>query len=65
MYSLLIPLLVSVFVLLMTLVTYRLGLKKTENAKVTALIGFFLAFLPPLVLIYVVILLLREDTDIV
>ncbi len=57
-------LLVTAFVLFaatVTLISYRLGLTKSDNARVAALIGFLLSFLPPLALIYLVVLSLKED----
>lgn len=47
------------------MLSYKLGVNKTENPKRAAIIGFLLAFLPPLALIYLVILLLKNDSEIV
>ncbi|WP_286233102.1 hypothetical protein [Thalassotalea sediminis] len=46
-------------------VSYRLGTYKTDNAKRAAILGFVLSFLPPLALIYLVVLFLKEDVAIV
>jgi Na+-driven multidrug efflux pump len=55
----------ALFAATVTLVSYRLGLTKTDNARVAGLIGFLLSFLPPLALIYLVVLALKQDTAIV
>lgn len=54
-----------VYVSTITYVSYRLGVTKTENPKLSALVGFLLAFLPPLALIYLVVLLLRDEVSLV
>ncbi|WP_286271883.1 hypothetical protein [Thalassotalea hakodatensis] len=46
-------------------VSYRLGTYKTENATKAAMLGFVLSFLPPLALIYLIVLFLKEDVAIV
>jgi hypothetical protein len=60
--------LVSAFLLFataVTLISYRLGLTKTDSARAAALIGLLLSFLPPLALIYLAFLSLKEDVAIV
>lgn len=54
-------LLFLIFVTCMTVVSYKLGLTKTENARLSGWIGFLLSFLPPLALIYLVVLSLKDD----
>ncbi|MGB0938493.1 MAG: hypothetical protein ACPGTQ_13615 [Colwellia sp.] len=61
MWSLIIIVSMVLFVLSMTLLSYKLGLTRTDNAKQTAIIGFCLSFMPPFVLCYLVFLLLKED----
>ena len=63
--SILLPIIGIAYISLMTWLSYKLGTTKTDNAKTAAITGFFLSFIPPFVLIYLVILLLKEDTDIV
>jgi hypothetical protein len=46
-----------------TWLSFYLGKTKTENPKVAALIGFMLGFLPPLELIYLSVLTLKNDVD--
>ena len=53
------------FAATVTLISYRLGQTKSDNARTAALIGFLLSFLPPLALIYLVVLSLKEDAAIV
>ena len=52
-----------VFILLITLISYFLGKKKTTTPKMTTLIGFLLAFIPPLGLIYIAFLVLKDDVE--
>ena len=61
MFALIIALVVIAFVLAVTLTSYKLGKTKTENPKLAAMTGFLLCFLPPLALIYLVVLLFKED----
>jgi len=49
----------------MTLISYKLGQLKTDNAKAAAITGFLLSFIPPFAVIYIAVLLLKEDVDIV
>lgn len=65
MYSLLILVVFLVFVVAVTLTSYRLGKSKTENAKLAAAIGFVASFFPPLAIIYLVVLLCKEEISIV
>ena len=46
---------------LITLMSFHLGKKKTENPKSTATIGFFLALMPVFGLVYLAVLALKED----
>ena len=50
-----------VFAASMAAISYRLGRTKTENARLAGWIGFLLSFLPPLALIYVIVLSLKDD----
>lgn len=64
-YSLILPFAAVLYLAVMTYICYSLGLSKTEDAKKTAIIGLFLAIIPPFVLIYIIVLMFKEDTDIV
>lgn len=65
MYLLLAITLVALYLTVVTMLSYKLGVNKTEDPKRAAIIGFLLAFLPPLAFIYLVFLLLKDDSDIV
>lgn len=54
-----------IYITCVTVLSYKLGMNKTENAKRAAIIGFLLSFIPPLALIYIAVLLLKQDSDIV
>jgi hypothetical protein len=64
MFALILPLFFVAFVISVTWVSYKLGTTKSNNAKLCAIFGFVLAFLPPLAVIYLVVLLLKNDTSI-
>lgn len=65
MYSVFIVLAAIAFFSFVTFYSYKLGKTKTENPRTSAMIGFFLCFFPPFALIYLVVLLLKEDAAIV
>ena len=65
MYTVFLPLIGLGYVALITYLAYRLGKTKSENPKVTAMIGFGLAFIPPLALIYLAVLVFKDEVDIV
>ena len=48
------------FVVVVRLCDY-LGNRKTETPRICAVIGFFLAFVPPFLLIYLALLVLKDD----
>lgn len=50
-----------IILLAVAALSYRLGQTKTENPRSACLIGFLLALLPPLGLIYLAVLALKED----
>jgi hypothetical protein len=53
------------FIIGVTVIAYRLGKTKTENPKLAAVIGFFLALIPLFGLIYIAVLALKEDAGVV
>ena len=61
MWAVILTILFVFFVSVVTWLSYYLGQTKTENPKVSGVIGFFLSFIPPLGLIYLVILTLKEE----
>ena len=48
------------FTLFICWTSYKLGTRKTNNPKIITVVGFFLAFMPPLALIYVAVLALKS-----
>ncbi|WP_416305449.1 hypothetical protein [Neptunicella sp. SCSIO 80796] len=65
MFALLLVVVFLLFAGTISWCSYKLGQTKTENPRMAATIGFGLSFLPPLALIYLVVLLLKEDAAIV
>jgi hypothetical protein len=65
MFALILPLFFIAFIISVTWLSYKLGTTKSDNAKLCAIIGFLLSFLPPFALIYLMVLLLKEDSGIV
>lgn len=59
--AIVLPIVLVVYVIVITGLSYRLGCTKTEDPKKAAIIGFLLSFLPPFALIYLVILVLKSD----
>lgn len=53
---------IFVFAIVMAILGYYLGKKKTTTPAVTALIGFFSALIPPLAFIFLLVLVLKSDT---
>jgi len=52
-----------VWVLLQTVLIYFLAKKKTQTPVIATVIGFLLSLLPPIGLIYLVVLVLKNDID--
>jgi len=61
----LIALLAAAFICAITWSSYVLGKTKTNNAQAAATVGFVLSFLPPLAVIYLLVLLVMPEIDIV
>lgn len=51
----------SAFVATCTWLSYYLGQTKVENPKSAAALGFILSFAPPVAMIYLIILTVKED----
>ncbi|WP_371194459.1 hypothetical protein [Glaciecola sp. SC05] len=49
------------FAFTISIISYILGKRKTETPEIAAKIGFFLGLLPPLSLIYLIVLMLKQD----
>lgn len=54
---------IIVLAILMTVAGYYLGKRKTTTPVVTSVIGFFTAFIPPLSLIFLIVLVLKKDIE--
>ena len=54
---------VIVIVIVTGVLSYYLGKRKTNTPKMATFIGVLLAFIPPLGLIYIAILVLKNDID--
>ncbi|XOV77591.1 MAG: hypothetical protein ACFHVJ_11585 [Aestuariibacter sp.] len=55
--------LVIVLAILMLPISYYLGKRKTQTPKMTALIGFLSAIMPPLAIIFLMALVLKDDVN--
>ena len=53
--------LLAVWVVFATVLTYILVKKKTETPMIATMIGFVLSFLPPISIIYLIVLVLKND----
>jgi len=51
------------WVVLMTIFSFVLAKRKTDKPWRATIIGFFCAFIPPIVMFYLVLLGLREDVN--
>ncbi|GHF98689.1 hypothetical protein [Thalassotalea marina] len=65
MWSLIVLIFAIIYFAIIVNLSYRLGQQKTENAQQAAVIGFVLAFVPPIALIYLAVLFFKDDTAIV
>ncbi|MDX1537123.1 hypothetical protein [Arsukibacterium sp.] len=54
-------LLFIVFILIMGVVSYYLGRRKTQTPVLTGLLGVVLSIIPPFGLLYLVVLVLKKD----
>jgi hypothetical protein len=61
MWVIIIGIMFLLFVSTVTWLSYYLGQTKTENPVASGVIGFLLAFIPPLGLIYLIILSLKDE----
>ena len=53
--------LIFILALIMVTLGYILGRRKTETPKLTAFVGFLTAFIPPLAIIFLMVLVLKSD----
>ncbi|GGF64999.1 hypothetical protein [Alteromonas lipolytica] len=52
---------IAFIALFMVVVGYQLGKRKTQTPSLTAFVGFLTAFVPPLAIIFLAILVLKND----
>lgn len=55
--------LVIVLAVIMALVCFYLGKRKTQTPILAAIIGVFLALIPPLALVYLIVLVCKNDVQ--
>ncbi|WP_241242387.1 hypothetical protein [Thalassotalea sp. G2M2-11] len=60
-----IPIIAILYLIIITVLSYRLGKTKTDNPKMAAIIGFILACLPPFALIYLAVLVFKDEVSVV
>ena len=63
MWMIIIAIMCLIFVSTITWLSYYLGCSKTENPVASGVIGFLLSFVPPLGLIYLIILSLKDEVS--
>jgi ABC-type proline/glycine betaine transport system permease subunit len=56
-------LVLPILAIIVALVSYYLGKRKTETPKLVAAIGFFSAIIPPLALVYLMVLVFKKDIN--
>ena len=49
--------------IVMVVLSYILGKRKTETPKITAFVGFLTAFVPPLAIVFLMVLVLKSDVQ--
>lgn len=54
---------VIVLAIVMVPTSYYLGKRKTQTPKITVLVGLLSALLPPLAIIFLMALVLKDDVD--
>lgn len=53
--------LIAIFAIIMAIVCFYLGKRKTQTPVLVSIIGFFSALVPPIALIYLLVLTLKKD----
>lgn len=61
MWVIIIVIMCLLFISTVTWLSYTLGCTKTENPMASGVIGFLLSFIPPIGLIYLIILSLKDE----
>lgn len=52
---------IVVFAIVMAILGYYLGKNKTRTPKLTALVGFLTAFIPPIAVLFLIVLVVKND----
>jgi zinc transporter ZupT len=52
---------IVVLAIVMAIICFYLGKRKTQNPALASLIGFFSALIPLIALVYLIVLVLRKD----
>ena len=52
---------ILVFAITMAAVCFYLGKRKTQSPVIASVIGFFSALIPPIAIIYLIVLVLKKD----
>jgi hypothetical protein len=52
---------IAVWIIIATVLTYFLAKRKTQTPVIATILGFFLSFMPPLSMIYLIVLVLKND----
>lgn len=52
---------VVVLLLIMAVLSYYLGKRKTQTPKLATFLGILLAFIPPFALLYIMVLIVKND----
>ncbi|MBU3004707.1 hypothetical protein [Paraglaciecola arctica] len=61
MWTIIIAITSLLFIATVTWLSYYLGRTKTDNPMAAGVVGFLVSFVPPVALIYLVILSLKEE----
>ncbi|NVK24956.1 MAG: hypothetical protein HWE10_08510 [Gammaproteobacteria bacterium] len=54
---------IFILAIVMAVVGYYLGQRKTQTPVLTAIVAFFSAFLPPIALVFLIALVLKNDIE--
>lgn len=54
---------IMVLAVIMAVVCFYLGKRKTQTPVLASIIGFFTALIPPLAIIYLIVLVVKKDVN--
>jgi hypothetical protein len=52
---------IAVWIVIATILTFFLAKRKTQTPIIATIIGFILSFIPPVCMIYLIVLVLKND----